>query len=210
MVYPRVLWPDHLALARTGNGWHPRVTMTRFGYGNATTECRRGESLRINRVTTSPSLQVLPSADPLSAKDDGLGALTPQAGNVCSDESVKDCCQTGNNQAPFVNAGANQTINLLANAYAKAYLEGRASDDGLPAGSLLSVTWSKVSGPRTVVFVNDLAPSTTAVFSAPGTYVLRLTASVLRLRASDTSLTSTSEMTITVNPPSTIPGLLPR
>ncbi len=38
-------------------------------------------------------------------------------------------------------------------------------------------TWIKVSGPGTVTFGNAAAPSTTAVFSAPGAYVLRLSGS---------------------------------
>jgi PKD repeat protein len=70
-------------------------------------------------------------------------------------------------------------------------LSGTATDDGLPSGTL-TTTWSKVSGPGTVTFGNVSATSTTASFSAAGTYVLQLA-------ASDTALTSTSSVTITVN-----------
>jgi hypothetical protein len=59
----------------------------------------------------------------------------------------------------------------------------------------VTTTWSKVSGPGTVTFGNANAVDTTASFSASGTYVLRLTA--------DDSLLSTSDdITITVNPSS--------
>jgi hypothetical protein len=51
-----------------------------------------------------------------------------------------------------------------------------------------------LSGPGTVTFANASALSTTATFSIAGTYVLRLT-------ASDTALSSTSDVTIVVNPP---------
>ncbi len=79
------------------------------------------------------------------------------------------------NVPPSVNAGANQTITLPA----AATLAGTASDDGLPnPPGLLTTTWSLVSGPVSgVFFANPALPATTATFSAPGTYVLRLTAS---------------------------------
>ena len=97
------------------------------------------------------------------------------------------------NQAPVVNAGSDQTITLPASAS----LNGTASDDGLPAGSTLTTTWSKVSGPGNVTFGNVNALTTTASFSAAGTYVLRLT-------ASDSALSSTANITITVNPTSAV------
>src|SRR5207244_1425491 len=81
-----------------------------------------------------------------------------------------------------------------------ASLNGTASDDGLPAGSTLTTTWSKVSGPGTVTFGNANALSTTAEFSVKGVYVLRLT-------ASDGALSGTSNITIVVNPSGPLPGL---
>jgi len=91
---------------------------------------------------------------------------------------------------PVVNAGPNQTITLPSTAS----LSGTAT--GFPAGSTLTVTWSKVSGPGTVAFGNVNALSTTASFSAAGTYVVQLS-------ASGGGLTSTSSVTITVNAAST-------
>ncbi len=99
------------------------------------------------------------------------------------------------NAAPTVNAGVAQTITLPA----QAALAGTASDDGLPnPPALLTTTWSKLSGPGTVAFGNANALATTAAFSAAGTYVLRLT-------ASDSALSATADVTITVNPPITPP-----
>lgn len=86
------------------------------------------------------------------------------------------------NQAPVVNAGADQTITLPATAA----LSGSATDDGLPnPPGAVSRTWSKVSGPGTVTFGNASAASTTASFSQAGVYVLRLTASDGSLQAMD-------------------------
>ncbi len=74
------------------------------------------------------------------------------------------------NAPPSVNAGADQSI-TLPNV---AQLNGTVSDDGKPG--LLTTLWSKVSGPGTVTFGDPTAVDTTAEFSQPGTYVLRLTA----------------------------------
>ena len=98
------------------------------------------------------------------------------------------------NTAPSVNAGNDQAITLPA----AASLDGTVSDDGLPnPPAAVTVTWSMVSGPGTVTFGNANAVDTTATFSAAGTYVLQL-------QASDSALSSTDTVTITVNGGSTI------
>jgi len=90
------------------------------------------------------------------------------------------------NHAPQVNANLDQTVSILG----LASLHGIVTDDGLPGGGL-SYTWSKISGPGTVVLANPAARDTTACFSMTGVYVLRLTASDGQLNASD-------DVTITV------------
>ena len=92
------------------------------------------------------------------------------------------------NQSPTANAGTDQTLTLPA----LANLAGTATDDGV-GGTTLTTTWSMVSGPGTVTFLDASALATTAAFSVDGTYVLRLT-------VSDGTLTATDELTITVNP----------
>lgn len=90
------------------------------------------------------------------------------------------------NLAPVVDAGLNLQIVLPATAA----LNGNASDDGLPQGSSLSYAWSQVSGPGVVTVSDAKALKTNASFSSPGTYVLRLT-------ASDGSLQTSDDMTVT-------------
>jgi len=97
------------------------------------------------------------------------------------------------NQAPFVNAGPDQTITLPAGTV----MAGIATDEGLPTGSTLTRTWSKVSGPGTVTFGNNALLNTSVTFSVAGTYTLRLT-------ASDSALTTTDDVIVTVN--SAVPG----
>src|SRR5207249_2902649 len=72
-------------------------------------------------------------------------------------------------------------------------LSGTSSDDGLPAGATPSCLWSVISGPGTVSFSNPAALQTTASFSAPGTYGLRLT-------ATDSLLSGSDDVTVTVLP----------
>jgi hypothetical protein len=92
------------------------------------------------------------------------------------------------NQPPSVNAGLDQTITFPS----AAGLSGTATDDGLPSGSTLTRTWSKVSGPGTVTFGNASSLNTTATFSVAGSYTLRLT-------ASDGAMTTTDDVVIVAN-----------
>lgn len=86
----------------------------------------------------------------------------------------------GTNQPPAANAGPDRSI-VLPNP---ASLAGVAGDDGLPTGTLTS-GWSVVSGPGDVTFADPASAATTAMFSAAGTYVLRLTSSDGSLTQSD-------------------------
>lgn len=72
-------------------------------------------------------------------------------------------------QPTLVTAGSDQTVMQRQ----RATLTGNVlSDDAIP----LTLAWSVVSGPGDVQFVDPSAQSTEAIFSEPGTYVLRLTA----------------------------------
>ncbi|HEX6284928.1 MAG TPA: Ig-like domain-containing protein, partial [Pyrinomonadaceae bacterium] len=93
------------------------------------------------------------------------------------------------NQPPIVNAGPDQVITLPGSAQ----LNGTATDDGLPRGSTLETFWSFVSGPGPVVFPDATLLNAVAIFTVPGTYVLRLT-------ADDSKLTASDELTIVVQP----------
>jgi len=108
---------------------------------------------------------------------------------ITDDDVVVTVNPSAGNQPPKVSAGAGQTIQIEQTAT----LNGTATDDGLPAGSTLAITWSVVSGPGQVVFGDTHQAQTTATFSTPGTYVLRLT-------AFDTEITRFADVTITVRP----------
>ena len=96
------------------------------------------------------------------------------------------------NAAPVADAGPNQAVTMPNSVT----LAGTVSDDGLPEGAPLTSMWSQVSGPGTATFTAPTSPMTDVTFSAPGTYVLRLT-------ASDTELQGTDDVTVTVGAGST-------
>jgi hypothetical protein len=101
-----------------------------------------------------------------------------------------------NNQAPIVDAGPSQSVTLPLN---EVNLDGTVNDDGLPTPEGLVTTWSKISGPGTVIFGNTNAVDTTAKFDTEGTYVLRLT-------ADDGNQSAFNEFTVIVNAAGTPPA----
>ncbi|HYJ88276.1 MAG TPA: hypothetical protein VEW46_19585, partial [Pyrinomonadaceae bacterium] len=114
--------------------------------------------------------------------------LTASDGELSTSDDINITVQP-QNQPPTVSAGQNQTIALPR----MATLNGTATDDGLPAGSTLTSLWSQVSGPGTTTFEDPLLSETVASFSAPGVYILRLT-------ATESDMIASSEVTITVHP----------
>ncbi len=93
------------------------------------------------------------------------------------------------NTAPTVSAGSDLTT-VWPNATVS--LTGVVSDpDMLPSGTTTAL-WSKSSGPGTVTFGNVNSATTTATFSTTGAYVLQLV-------GSDTVLTGTSTVNVTVS-----------
>jgi hypothetical protein len=146
-------------------------------------ELLRDESVRDTGYTHITATLPIFAAQLMGSKNSSTltGVPALDLGDIFSNARV-------DNKAPTVSAGSNQVITLPASAN----LQGSATDDGKPSGTL-TTTWSKFSGPGTVTFGNVKATSTTASFSTAGSYVLRLS-------ASDGPLTSTSNVTITVNP----------
>jgi len=102
------------------------------------------------------------------------------------------------NVAPVVGAGSDQTIAQPASAT----INGTITDDGLPIGGAVTASWSKMSGPGTVVFSPSNAAVTSASFSAPGVYMLRLT-------GSDSHLSAFDDVQITVNAGAVITSVSP-
>ena len=107
---------------------------------------------------------------------------------VRNDGVVLDCASlpVATTIPPIVYAGPDQSITLPA----LATMAGTATDTNTPSLTLINI-WTKTSGPGTVVFTDPNSLTTTVSFSAPGTYVLRLT-------SNNGQNSSFDEMTVTV------------
>lgn len=103
--------------------------------------------------------------------------------------SYQPAASSGSETPPAVEAPSNQPPDVFAGVDRTAVagvaitLNGIVNDDG-PAASV-SMNWSRVSGPGAVQFSNGGSATTSATFSAPGSYVLRLTANDGSLTAQD-------------------------
>ena len=93
------------------------------------------------------------------------------------------------NVAPYLSIAYQTNTTVLPE---EAFLDGSVSDDGIPSNTI-SVTWSFVDGPGTVVFGDIHATDTTVRFSIDGFYTVRLT-------ASDGELQHSTDSTIYVDP----------
>ena len=136
--------------------------------------------------TVNPMLRALYVTD--NAVDNGVDPLE-------NDGKIHEfiVAPLNGNGAPVVDAGPAQAIEWPANGVT---LDGFVSDDGHPyPPSALVSTWIAQSGPGTVTFGDPNDAATTATFSAPGVYVLRL-------EGDDFALTSSDTVDITVAPAS--------
>jgi hypothetical protein len=137
-----------------------------------------------------------PTADETTADFSAAGtyvlrlSATDSALTTADDMTVVVSAATPTNKAPSVFAGDDQSITLPSSAS----LGGIVADDGLPnPPGATTVTWSTVNGPGTATFADPSSTSTLASFAVDGTYVLRLT-------ASDSVLSSSDDITVTVQP----------
>jgi hypothetical protein len=85
------------------------------------------------------------------------------------------------NRAPHVDVvnpfgNVESATNVTAKVGQDVQLNGQVEDDGLPRGSKVASGWKKISGPGAVTFSDETKGPTRAKFSAPGAYVLELSA----------------------------------
>ncbi len=151
----------------------------------ATTCGTVSSSSSIASVTPTPSSTT--SSDTSASTAPSTSANASTSGSTSSD-SASSTPPAPANQPPTVNAGVDQVVVFGANVS----VNGTATDDGLPIGSALSVSWSQVSGLGRASFVNAHSLSTSVSFSGPGSYTLRLT-------ATDGTLSTTDDLRVTIS-----------
>ncbi|MEK0449172.1 MAG: hypothetical protein RL088_1440 [Verrucomicrobiota bacterium] len=170
-------FPRWVRVVRTGNSY------TGFTSTNGTTWTATGSAGTVNM--TEPMLI-------------GLAVTSNNTSALCTALFDNVSITMTSNVAPFVSAGPNGSV-VLPEPVA---LGGSVSDDGLPVA--FTTTWEKRSGPGLVQFADATSPSTTAQFSVPGTYVLRLIADDSQVKTFSDAVVTTSlpELNITANAPS--------
>lgn len=124
------------------------------------------------------------------------GGTIPSADASVFDSGTTDVVQPpAQNAAPVVSVQPASPSPAFAGT--KVNLVATATDDGRPTSpGMLTLQWSKVSGPGQAAFAAPAAASTTVTFSLPGSYVVRVT-------ANDGALQSMAEATVVVAPVST-------
>jgi subtilisin family serine protease len=158
--------PVWLKIVRTGN------TLAGYSSPDGVTWTQQGSNLSI---TMNASVRI------------GLAVTSANDGTLCTAVFDNVSTTAGSvNVGASVDAGANATIQSGASAT----LDAAVTDDG--RSTPLTVAWSMASGPGTATFGNATAIDTTATFSAPGDYVLRLT-------ANDGLVKTFDEVTVTVS-----------
>jgi hypothetical protein len=145
----------------------PYITVDAVRYNN-------NEPWPIAAAGTGPSLERINSAafgnDPINWRASN-GPASPGIDN-------------NGNRPPQVNAGLDGAMTATTFPV-DVQLAGTVTDDGFPAPSQLTYTWTQISGPGVVVFGNSAARQTTASLPGVGVYILRLTVSDGEFSASD-------------------------
>ena len=138
-----------------------------------------------------------PAAPVITSPTQSTTTVTlPVAGTYVLAFDANDGALTGTDQITLV-AAANTAPTVSAGPDANAEfggpitLTGTASDDGLPTGSTLNTTWTRVSGPGTANITTPTALTTQATVTAAGQHVFRL-------QATDGTLTTNDTVTITI------------
>ncbi len=151
---------------------------------------------------------------PGSVSISGAGTLTPTLtfstagthvfnlrvwnGGSSVDDTVSVVVAPAGNAAPVVYAGPDRTWFISTNTLT---LDGSATDDGLPLGSVVTAIWTQVFGPAPATFAGPSDLNSQVNLPTPGIYLLRLT-------ANDGTLTNGDDLVITVKPPVNTPPLV--
>lgn len=147
----------------------PWVRLTRRG--NVFTAYSSPDGAAWSRVGTPQTIAMTSSVQiGIPASSGAAGILTESfLDNVTITTAVPDVQITSPAEGATVSGNAQSLL-----------LTATISDSGTPA-----ITWTKVSGPGTVIFANGSLADTSATFSAPGTYVLRCSATTAAGTGSD-------------------------
>lgn len=133
---------------------------------------------------SSVTIPVTPLQDTLTEGDEEVViALSGSTSYILGSPAVANVTLVDDDLPPsvFISSPAGKSTLIAANN--GLMLQAVSADDGLPAP--LTHAWSQLFGPGTVTFGNPAAAATSARFSAPGVYGLRITVNDGQFTASD-------------------------
>jgi RHS repeat-associated protein len=156
-----------------------------------------GTGITVSNISATDATHLSAQLNIGASATTGVRTLTVTTGTEVVSLANAFTVTTPGNQAPVITIAPTWSLALPA----RLTLTYTVTDDGLPSGGALTVSWDTVSGQGTVGFTNQTPTSISAGFSQAGSYVLRIT-------ATDTQLTTTSTVTVTVTgtplPPPTV------
>lgn len=167
--------PGQFTFTRTGpTAGALTVNFTIAGTASASDYTSFPTSVSIPDGLTTASLALTPVNDVLVEPDETVVLTLTEGMYNIGAPSIATVTIADNDVVPGVAITSPAALNVNIPANTGLILEAMTTDDGFP--NPLVLTWSKVSGPGTVSFGNASTANTTATFSLPGTYVLRLNA----------------------------------
>ena len=154
-------------------------------------------TVKVNNIKANFNGSTFSVVIPLNLGSNVLTAVATDAFNNMGQAQVTVSRTDGSNQAPVVDAGPDLNANLSDTIT----LNATVNDDGKPnPPGQLTITWTKESGPGNVTFSSPNTAVTNVIFSAVGSYVLKLSATDSQLSSSDTVT-----ITVTNNQPNQAP-----
>ena len=155
----------------------------------------KAAGVRVISVGLSENVNIPLMKQIASSQNDYFYAPTASELGWALQNAVGDVCRT---VPPLVSAGGNQGA-YEVRLPAMLTLQGEVHGAGPQGNFDVTSTWSEVSGPAPVTFVDPTSPTTQVLFTQPGTYVLQL-------ETTDGSLTTASTTTVVVDPDPSIVG----
>lgn len=110
-------------------------------------------------------------------------SISAAASYIVGSPSVANVTIIDDDLPPSVFISSPASKSTIINAGNGLQLQSTATDDGLP--NPLGYTWSQLFGPGSITFATPTASGTTATFSVPGIYGLRITVNDGQFTASD-------------------------
>lgn len=146
-------------------------------------------SLTFSAGQATRTVDILPIDDSTTEGDEQV-TLSLNTGTYDIGAQFFDSVTIADNDNPptlFINSPGSQGP-LIANGNG-VIVSATVADDGAPAA--VTQLWTQISGPGVATIENPAASTTAVTFSAPGTYILRIT-------ATDTQFTVSDQVTVVV------------